>query len=191
MLDFCAMEPVLYLRWWMLAIRGVAGVLFGVIALMLPGITLAALTLLFGVYAFIDGIVSLAAAFGAGKDHRTWWSFLLEGIAGLMAAIATFTWPALTLLFLLYLIAGWAIVTGVFEIIAAVELRRVIRREWLLALAGIASIAFGVLLFSAPGAGAFVIAWWIGAYALLFGLLLLSLSFRVRHLSQISAHPAV
>jgi uncharacterized membrane protein HdeD (DUF308 family) len=181
------MPNVTAVNWWALAIRGLAGVLFGVIALLMPGVTLAALTMLFGAWALIDGIISLVAALRAGRMHRAWWAFLLEGIAGLLAAAATFTWPALTLIVLLYVIAAWAIVTGIFEIIAAIEFRRVIRREWMLALAGIASIAFGVLLFVAPGPGAVVIAWWIGVYAVVFGLLLLAFSFRVRHWSHMSA----
>lgn len=175
------MPTVVNLNWWALAIRGIAGVLFGVVALVMPGVTLAALTLLFGAYALIDGIISLIAAFRAGRLHRPWWAFLLEGIVGIVAAAATFTWPAITLLVLLYLMAAWAVITGIFEIVAAVELRRVVSREWLLILAGAISIAFGVLLFAQPGTGAIVIAWWIGAYALIFGVLILALSFRLRH----------
>jgi uncharacterized membrane protein HdeD (DUF308 family) len=178
------MPAMLNLNWWTLAIRGIAGVLFGLIALIMPGVTISALTFLFGAWALIDGIVSFGAAFRAGQLHRSWWAFLVEGIAGVLAAIATFTWPALTLLVLLYLIAAWAVITGVFEVIAAIELRRMIRREWLLIIAGVVSIVFGLLLFSAPGAGAIVIAWYVGAYALVFGFLLLALSFRVRHWSH-------
>jgi uncharacterized membrane protein HdeD (DUF308 family) len=174
------MPVALNLNWWVLAIRGVAGVFFGIVALVMPGVTVAALTLLFGAYAFVDGVISLIAAFRAGHLHRPWWAFLVEGIVGILAAIATFTWPAITLLVLLYLIAGWAVVTGIFEIVAAIELRRVINREWLLVLAGITSIVFGILLFAAPGAGAIVIALWMGAYALVFGILILALSFRLR-----------
>ena len=173
------------LDWRVLAIRGIAGVLFGIIALLMPGVTLTALTVLFGVYALISGLVSLIAAFRAGHRYRLLSAFLVEGVIGILAAAATFMWPALTLLILLYLIAGWAVVSGVFEIIAAVELRRIIRREWLLVFAGIASILFGVLLFAEPGAGALVIALWLGAYALVFGFLILGLSFRVRHWSHI------
>jgi uncharacterized membrane protein HdeD (DUF308 family) len=168
------------LNWWALAIRGIAGVLFGIIAIVWPGVSLAALTLLFGAWALIDGVIGLVAAVRAGRMHRPWWAFLLEGVTGILAAAATFMWPALTLLVLLYFIGGWAVVTGIFELIAAFELRRIIRSEWMLILAGIASIAFGVLLFVQPGAGALVIALWTGAYALIFGLLILALAFRVR-----------
>jgi uncharacterized membrane protein HdeD (DUF308 family) len=174
------MPVVVNLNWWALAIRGIAGVLFGVIALVMPGVTVAALTLLFGAYAFVDGVISLTIAFRAGHLHRPWWAFLIEGIVGILAAVATFTWPAITLFVLLYLIAAWAVVTGIFEIFAAIELRRVVNREWLLILAGIASIVFGILVFAAPGAGAIVIALWLGAYALVFGVLILTLSFRLR-----------
>jgi uncharacterized membrane protein HdeD (DUF308 family) len=182
------MVSVLPLNWWVLAIRGIVGILFGLIAFALPGVTLAALTLLFGAYALVDGIVSFIAAFRAGKLHRTWWPFLLEGIAGVLAAVATVLWPGLTLLVLLYMIAAWAIVTGVFEFVAAIRLRRLIRNEWLLALAGVASILFGFVLFAAPAAGAIVLTLWVGAYAFIFGVLMLALSFRLRKWSGIP-HP--
>jgi uncharacterized membrane protein HdeD (DUF308 family) len=175
------------MNWWMLTIRGLIAILFGVIALTQPAITLTALTLLFGAYALLDGIVSLLSAFHAGRLHQRWWPFMLEGIAGILAAGMTVVWPALTLLILLYLIAAWAIVTGIFELAAAFQLRHLIRHEWLLWLAGASSIFLGVALFGAPAAGAIVIAWWMGAYALVFGVLILTLSFRLRHWTNTSS----
>lgn len=168
------------LNWWALALRGLLGIVIGFIALFLPALTLAALTLLFGAYALLDGIFSFVSAFHASRFHRHWWALALEGLAGLAAAAITVLWPAVTLLALLYLIAAWAVVTGILEIAAAVRLRRIIQHEWLLGLAGAASVIFGILLFGAPGPGAIVISWWIGAYALVFGVIMLTLSFRVR-----------
>jgi uncharacterized membrane protein HdeD (DUF308 family) len=170
----------LALNWWALALRGALGIVIGLIAFVMPGVTLAALTFLFGAYALIDGILSFGMAFHAAKLHRHWWALMFEGIVGIGAAVVTVAWPAVTLLVLLYLIAWWAIVTGIFEIVAAIRLRKFIENEWMLGLAGVASVIFGLLLFGAPGPGAVVIAWWIGAYALVFGVLMLALAFRLR-----------
>jgi uncharacterized membrane protein HdeD (DUF308 family) len=177
------------LNWWALALRGLFGIVFGFIAFTMPGVTLAALTLLFGAYALIDGILSLAAAFQAARLHRHWWALTLEGIIGIGAAAVTFIWPATTLFVLLYLIAAWAVITGVLEISAAIRLRHIIANEWLLGLAGVASILFGVLLFGAPGPGAIVIAWWIGAYMFVFGIIMLALAFRLRTWTR-PGHPS-
>ena len=177
------MATVLARHWWALALRGIVAVIFGLIAFFMPGATLYALTILFGAYALIDGVFSLIAAIRSAGRGEHWWALLFEGIAGVCAAAATALWPLLTLLVLVYIIAAWAIVTGVLEISAAVRLRRFIRGEWLLVLGGIASIVFGVLLFLAPGPGAVVLAWWIGAYVFIFGLLMIGLAFRLRRWS--------
>ena len=179
------------LNWWALALRGLVGIVIGLIAFTLPGITIAALTLLFGAYALVDGILSLAAAFHAAKLHRHWWALMLEGIIGIAVAASTVVLPAITLLFLIYLIAAWAVITGILEIATAIRLRGLIAREWLLGIAGVASVLFGLLLFGAPLPGAVVIAWWLGAYALVFGVLMLVLSFRLRGWSRNSGtlHP--
>lgn len=168
-------------HWWALALRGLLGIVIGLVAFFMPVVTLAALTLLFGAYALIDGILSLVAAFHASRVHRHWWALALEGIVGIGAAAITVLWPAVTLFTLIYLIAAWAVVTGILEIAAAIRLRKAIAHEWLLGIAGAASVLFGVLLFGAPGPGSIVIAWWIGAYAMIFGVIMLALSFRVRH----------
>lgn len=178
------MNGELALNWWALALRGLLGIVIGFIAFFLPGVTLAALTFLFGAYALIDGILSLVAAFHEARFHGHSWALVLEGIVGIGIAAVTVLWPAVTLLALLYLIAAWAVITGILEIATAIRLRRVIAHEWLLGLAGVASVIFGLLLFGAPGPGAIVIAWWIGAYALVFGVLMLALSFRLRHWSR-------
>lgn len=174
------MAKVLALHWWALAIRGLVAMIFALIAFFIPVATLYALTILFGAYALIDGVVSLVAAVRSSRHGEHWWALLFEGIVGLAAAAFTLLWPLLTLVVLIYIIASWALITGVLEIVAAIRLRRFIRGEWLMVLTGIASIVFGVLLFLAPGPGAIVIAWWIGAYIFVFGLLMLGLAFRLR-----------
>jgi uncharacterized membrane protein HdeD (DUF308 family) len=167
-------------NWWAVALRGLFAVLFGFAALAWPGITLAALVALFGAYALVDGLFAIVSAVvNAGRQPR-WWALLLEGLLGVAAGIAAFVWPGITALVLLYVIAAWAIVTGIFEIVAAIRLRREIRGEWLLALGGLASVLFGLSLIVFPVAGALTVVWLIGAYALVFGVLLLVLAFRLR-----------
>ncbi len=167
-------------NWWVVLLRGVAGILFGIFTFVAPGISLAALVLLFGAYAFADGILAIVTAIRRRGETDRWWVLLIEGIVGIGAGLVTLVSPGLTALALLYVIAAWALVTGVFEIAAAIRLRKVITGEWLLALSGVASIALGVLLMSYPGAGALAVIFWIGAYALVAGAALVVLSFRLR-----------
>jgi uncharacterized membrane protein HdeD (DUF308 family) len=167
-------------NWWALVIRGFLGIGLGVITFVWPGITLASLVILFAAYALVDGVMAIVAAVRSLKSHERWGAFLLEGIAGIAAGLITMAWPAITALWLIYLIAAWAIVTGIFEIVAAVRLRKEIEGEWLLALTGVASLIFGVLIMASPLAGALVIAIWVGAYAFVFGVLLVALGFRLR-----------
>jgi len=166
--------------WWLLLLRGIAAIVFGLLTWMQPGISLAALVLLFGAYAAADGILGLWAAFSGQKDSRHWWLLLLEGIVGIGVGILAFTAPGLTALALLYYIAIWAIVTGVLEIMAAIRLRKEIRGEWMLILAGLASVAFGVILTARPGVGALSLLWLIGTYAVFFGVLLVILALKAR-----------
>ena len=167
-------------NWWLLALRGAAALLFGVVAFLWPGVALTALALLFAAYALLDGILSLLAAYWRSSRRDRWWMLVFEGLAGITVAILTAIWPEMTVLALLHLVAAWAIVTGVLEIWAAVRLRHYIEREWILALAGAASVVFGVLLVVAPMAGQVVLAWWIGAYAIVFGIMMLILAWRLR-----------
>lgn len=167
-------------NWWALVLRGVAGIVFGILAFVMPVLTLAALVLLFGAYALVDGIFNIVAAATGGRGARPWWALLLAGLAGVGAGLVTFFMPGLTALALAYLIGIWAIATGVLEIIAAVRLREEIRNEWLLGLSGALAVAFGALLLFAPGAGALAMVLWIGAYALVYGALLVFLGFRLR-----------
>jgi uncharacterized membrane protein HdeD (DUF308 family) len=174
------MRVVLARNWWSLVIRGIAGIIFGILTFVWPGMTVTALVFLFAAYALVDGVVSLVGAVRAAEAHDRWGALLLEGIVGIAAAIATILWPGITALSLVFVIAAWAIITGVAEIAAAVRLRKHIHGEWLLALAGILSILFGVFVVAMPIAGALVIAIWIGAYALVFGVTLVALGFRLR-----------
>ncbi|HEX5832971.1 MAG TPA: HdeD family acid-resistance protein [Pyrinomonadaceae bacterium] len=165
--------------WWALLLRGIAAIVFGLLAFIWPGITLTALVLLWGAYALVDGAFSIVAGIRSHGESRRWWVLLLEGILGVAAGVVAFLIPGITALVLLLLIAAWAIVTGVFEIAAAIQMRKYIRGEWLLILAGIASILFGGLLFLNPVAGALAVVWLIGAYAIVFGVLLVALSLRL------------
>jgi uncharacterized membrane protein HdeD (DUF308 family) len=170
---------VLARNWWLFLLRGLAGILFGIITIVAPGISLAALVILFGAYAFADGVLAVVAAVRRRGQSR-WGMLLLEGLVGIGAAAVTLVWPGITAIALLYLIAAWAIVTGILELVAAVRLRKEIKGEWLLALGGVASIVFGTLIVLYPAAGALAVVLWIGAYALVFGVLLVVLSFRLR-----------
>jgi uncharacterized membrane protein HdeD (DUF308 family) len=165
---------------WALVLRGLVALLFGIVTFVWPEVSLTALVFLFGAYALADGLFTAVAAFRAPEGYRYWWALLLEGVFGVAAGVLAFVWPGITALVLLYLIAAWAVVTGVFEIAAAVRLRRLISGEWLLALGGVLSVLFGVMLMAWPGAGALAVLWLIGAYAILFGALLMALGFRLR-----------
>jgi uncharacterized membrane protein HdeD (DUF308 family) len=159
----------------------VIAIVLGLIAFLWPGITVGALVLLFGAYALLDGVMSIIGAVRASRSHERWGVLVFEGLTGVAAAAVTVLIPAVTALVLIYVIAVWALVTGVFEITAAVRLRQHSAGEWLLALGGIASIIFGILVMVFPLAGALVIALWIGAYAIVFGVVLISLGIRLRN----------
>ena len=169
--------------WWMFLLRGIFAVLFGLAAFTWPDLTIAVLVLLFGAYALADGIFALAGMFGR-EDNDRWWVSLLEGVAGIGAGLITFFWPALTAVTLLFIIAAWAIMTGLLEVIAAIRLRKEMEGEWAFILSGILSVLFGVILVARPGAGALAMIWIIGAYALAFGVLLIFLALRIRKLGR-------
>ena len=184
------MEFGLRRLWWAVVLRGVLAILFGVLAFAWPGLTLLVLVFLFGGYAFADGVFALIAAVTGQGRRGEWWGLLLEGVVGIAAALVTFFYPGITELVLVYIIAFWAIVTGVFEIAAAFRLRHYIAGEWLLALAGVLSILFGVAILFVPAAGALAIVWLIAAYAIVFGVTLLVLGLRLRAHGQRFAPPA-
>ena len=154
--------------WWALVIRGIAAIIFGLIALVLPGITLIVLIALYGAYAIVNGVAELIGAFQAAERHRRWWPLVLEGIVSILAGIVAFVWPGITALVLVLIIGAWAIITGVLEVIAGLRFG-----SWLLDLAGVISVLFGIFLVVSPGAGALSLLWLIGVYALVFGILLL------------------
>jgi uncharacterized membrane protein HdeD (DUF308 family) len=177
-------EAVLSDAWWAVLLRGIAAIAFGVITFFWPGITLAALVLLFGAYAFVDGISAIILGIREYGERERWWATVLVGFVGVAAGVITFLTPNITALALLVVIAAWAIVRGVFEISAAIRLRHAIEGEWLLGLVGALSIAFGVLMLLFPGAGALALVLWIGAFAFVSGIMLVVLSFRVRGMAR-------
>jgi len=166
-------------NWRLYVLRGILAMAFGCMALIWPGLTLGVLVMLFGIYVILEGILALTAAF-KHRGQRSWWLLLLEGIAGIGAGMFAFIWPGLTAVVLLLFIAVWAMLTGILEIAAAVELRKEMEGEWVLGLAGAVSILIGILLIANPGTGALAVIWLIGVYALLFGGLLTYLGFKVR-----------
>jgi uncharacterized membrane protein HdeD (DUF308 family) len=178
------MATLLARNWWALALRGVFAIVFAILTFAWPAVTLAVLVILFGAYALVDGIFAIVSAIRALQGHKPWGSFLLEGVVGIVIGLVTFFVPSVTLTFLVTLVAVWAIVTGVLEIAAAIRLRRHVPGEWLLILTGIVSVLFGILIFAAPIAAAVVIVYWLAAYALIFGVLLIALAFRLRSLHR-------
>jgi uncharacterized membrane protein HdeD (DUF308 family) len=171
---------ILARSWWRLLLRGLAAIAFGILTWLRPGISLAALVLLFGVYALVDGILGIFTALSGRHHQEYWWALLLSGLLGVGIGLLTFAAPGLTALGLLFYIAIWAIAKGLLEIVAAIRLRKEIRGEWLLILAGLASVLFGVLLMAQPGVGALAVLWLIAAYAVVYGIVLEVLAFKAR-----------
>jgi uncharacterized membrane protein HdeD (DUF308 family) len=166
--------------WWLVLLRGIAAIGFGVLAFIWPGLTLLTLVLFYGAYALVDGVVALIAAFtGGAKPVPTWW-LIVVGLLGIAAGLLTFLWPGITALVLIVFIGAWAIAHGIFEIVGAIKLRKEIDNEWWLILAGALSVIFGLIVLIAPGAGALGMIWVIGAYSFAFGILLVGLSLRLR-----------
>jgi uncharacterized membrane protein HdeD (DUF308 family) len=174
------MKELLARSWWMLALQGLVALLFGVLAVLWPGLTLLWLVALFAAYAIISGG---AALYGAVKNRTMdtgWWLILLLGLVSVAAGVLAIFYPGLTALALVLLMGANALITGVLQIVVAIRLRKMVNNEWLLVLIGAASIAFGVLVLVFPGAGALALVWLISFYAVLSGILLLSLAFRVK-----------
>jgi uncharacterized membrane protein HdeD (DUF308 family) len=176
------MLHLLATNWWVFVIRGALAILFGIAAFMVPGVTLAALVIMYGAYVLADGVIAAAAAFGsrtAGEGFL--WTVFVVGVVGILAGLVTLFYPGLTALVLLYLIGAWHIVRGTFEIVAAIRLRRELQNEGWLILGGIASVAFGLFLYARPGAGAIALLWLIGAFAIAFGIIEILLAFRLKN----------
>lgn len=171
---------IFFRKWWVLLVRGLVAIAFGALTWFQPGISLAALVLLFGAYSMTDGILGVWTAIAGRKEHEHWLVLLVGGLLGIGVGILTFLVPGLTALALLFYIAIWAVATGVLEIVAAIHLRKEIKGEWWLILGGLASVVFGVLLMTRPVAGALAVLWLIAAYAVIFGVLLVMLAFKAR-----------
>jgi uncharacterized membrane protein HdeD (DUF308 family) len=182
------MNQILARNWWLIALRGVTGVIFGLCALILPFATLLALVLLFSAYMIVDGIFSIAAAIRAARRHDRWGSWALQGVASLAAGVIAFFLPGATVFAFVVLVAAWSIVMGCLLLAASFRIDGNHGRWWLV-LNGAASIVFGVLAILAPLAGAVVLTWWVGAFALVFGVLLIILSLRLR--SRSKATPSI
>lgn len=171
-------------NWGWIALRGAAGVSFGVLAFVWPGITLVILALFFGAYAFTDGIFALVAAYRRREGRKAVWPLVLVGVLGVLAGVGTFLWPEMTTLALLMFIAVWALFIGIFQIAAAIRLRKEIDNEWLLGASGALSVLFGLFMIMSPGAGALAVVWMIAAYSIAFGLLLIAFGFRLKKLAD-------
>ncbi|WP_444928824.1 HdeD family acid-resistance protein [Microbulbifer sp. SSSA002] len=175
---------VLSANWWLLLLRGIVAVIFGVLTFVWPELSLLTLVLLFGVYAFLDGVFSLVAAvIGRHKSTPLWW-LIISGLISLAAGIVTFIFPQVTALVLVVFIGAWALVRGLFEIIGAIHLRKEIDNEWLLIVIGALSVIFGVAILVSPAIGALALLWVIGGYAIILGLPLIWLAFRLRKHSK-------
>jgi uncharacterized membrane protein HdeD (DUF308 family) len=172
--------------WRMLALRGLAAIAFGVLALVWPGLTLWALVILWGAFAMADGILTLVAvATKAPATRARPWLYVAQGLVGVAIGIITFVWPGITALALLFVIAAWAMISGVLQLMAAIRLRHLIEGEWLLGLIGALSVLFGIFLVITPGSGALVITWLIGWYAVVVGILQLLVAWRIRKLETL------
>ncbi len=183
------LSNILSRNWWKLLLRGRVAIAFGVLAWAMPGLSLQALILVFGAFVLADGFLGIWIAFEGRKGYDDWWVLLLWGLVGVGTGILTFLAPGVTAVALLFFVVVWAISTGILEIVAAIRLRKEIKHEWMLILGGLLSVAFGVLIMAQPGAGALALMWMIGTFAVAFGLVLVSLAFKVRSFSkQIAVH---
>ena len=166
-------------NWWLLLLRGIAAILFGVLALAWPGLTLLTLILFYGAFALTDGVIAIIAAITGNAPAGRWW-LAIVGILGVAVGALTFMLPGMTALILLYTMAGWAVAIGVLQIIGAIRLRKEIDNEWILILSGVISVLFGLGVMLRPGAGALALVWLIGAYAIIAGVLYIGLAFRLK-----------
>jgi uncharacterized membrane protein HdeD (DUF308 family) len=164
--------------WWLVALRGLAGIVFGLFAIFMPGIAIITMLFVFAAYMLVDGVFGLAAAVTAARRGRRWGLLVAEGILTLLAGIVALVWPAITVAVLVTLLAIWALITGAMMIAAAFQHRQ--RGQGWLIFSGIVSMLFGLVLVMAPLIGAVVLTWWLGIYALVFGVVLVVFAFRLR-----------
>ena len=173
--------------WWVFLLRGIFAVILGIVAFARPMTTLWALVVIWGAYAVAEGVMALWAGIADDGRAQRRWFLVVAGLAGVLAGIGAWLWPGLTAMVLLGIIAGWSIIRGIFEMAAAIALRKVIDNEWLLLTAGALSVIFGLVLIARPGVGLVALVWMIGVYALVSGVILVMLAFRLRSLGQLRA----
>jgi uncharacterized membrane protein HdeD (DUF308 family) len=172
------MNALLAQNWWAFALRGVLGIIFGLIAFFLPGVTMLSLVLVFSAYALVDGVFAIIAAGRAMRQHERWGFLLLEGIVNIIVAAIAFLWPGITVVSFVFLVGTWAILSGGLMLSAALRLE-LDHGRWWLALGGLVSVIYGVLLIAAPFIGALVLTWWLGAYAIVFGFALVAVAIKL------------
>lgn len=183
-----AMSVVLARNWWLMALRGLAAILFGVVALIAPGVTVLTLVLFFSAYMLVDGFAGIFAAVRAAQKHERWGLLLIEGLLNLAVGVAAFLMPGAAVWAFVFLLAVWAVVTGVLMVVSAFSLHQHYGRWWLI-LGGVISVLFGLALLVNPSMSAIVLTWWLGAYAIAFGILLLILGFQLRGRHEAAGRP--
>jgi uncharacterized membrane protein HdeD (DUF308 family) len=183
-----AMCAVLARNWWLMALRGVVAILFGIAALAAPGAVVLSLVLFFSAYMLVDGIVGIVASMRAAQRHERWGFLLMEGLLDILVGAAAFLMPAAAVWAFVFLVAFWALVTGGLMIAAAIHLHTHYGRWWL-GLGGAISVLFGIALLVNPGMSALVLTWWLGAYAIAFGVMLVVLGFQLRGRHEAAGRP--
>ena len=174
----------LHQNWWLVLLQGVLSVVLGVLALARPGVTLGALILLWGLFALLNGVVDVFGAIGAAGHHRSWGWQLAGGLVGILAGLAILRWPGLSALFVLYLVAIWALMMGIVRLVGAIADHEALPHAWLVALAGVVSVLFGIAMFAWPGVGLLTLVYLVGSYAVMYGVIACVLAFRLHSLPQ-------
>jgi uncharacterized membrane protein HdeD (DUF308 family) len=185
-----AMSANLAENWWLVALRGVLAIVFGVIAVLMPVATMLALLLIFAAYMLVDGVLAIVSAVRNARKGERWGLLVLQGVLSLAVAAVTVAWPGITLIAYVLLVAAWALVSGTLMIASAAQLNKEHGRWWL-GLGGVVSIIWGILLIIAPFIGALVMTWWLGVWAIIFGTLLIALAFNLRSQQKESGHKTV
>ena len=183
--DIPSMSVMLRRSWWVLLLRGAAAIVFGVLTWMQPAASAAALVLIFGAYVFVDGVLGVYSAIKSRNESRHWWMVLLWGLTGVVFGVLTVINPAITALVLTIYIGVWALMTGVLQIVAALRLRKEIDGEWILVLGGLLSVLFGIFVLAQPGAGLMAMLWVLATYAVIFGVLMVILAFKIKKVTAI------
>ncbi|MET0428380.1 MAG: HdeD family acid-resistance protein [Microvirga sp.] len=185
-----AMSALLAQNWWAVALRGVFAIVFALVAFFVPGATLLSFVLFFSAYMLVDGVIGIVAAVRAARQHQRWGLLVLEGVVDILVGVIALMWPGLTVVFFVTLMAFWSLITGILMIVAAFKLHATYGRGWLI-FSGIVSLLFGISLLVAPLVGAVVLTWWLGAYAMVFGIGLLVLAFKLKARNDSPAPPVV